>query len=527
MREVYPLADGAAAFDVCYEGITFDGDPVVYRSRCANARPRGARVASPGGVVAITAHPLFPWDGQFNWPWIPRAFDEPLIDAFERAHAGVMIDLDDGWSSSPLRPGRSTNADLALATSPAQVRPGQHAIPIGLTAVAILYHVNGVDHLRLSARAVAGIFDGTITMWNDPVIARDNPEQLPSIAIVATRAGERRPISAALARYVARAAPGAWHPAPDVSWPEGVPFHSLDSSRVEAAKTTNGAITYLEWPLAHAFAVPVASIENHAGRWVMPTAATTTAAGADVSVDDQLDFDPVATDNPGAYPIVYASWAAVDDMPSDPAKGQWLRTYLEFLLGEGQNVLVEGDYGRLSAAVVERARKALGARSRRHSTPPSSVPSAAPTATRSAVAGSGEATITSQPAWTVPSAIANAASVASSPPVTPSTTTNPQARISSKIAAIGTVRTAMAAVMANAAVATMTSPSSTRAVVNASRRDRGPVTNPNVAVARPSTYGVDETGAWSLASSGALPAWNMGATSVANSTSPDAVSSGR
>ena len=360
MREVYPLARGAAAFDVCYEGITFDGDPVVYRSRCANARPRGARAASPGGVVAIAAHPLFPWDGQFNWPWIPRAFDEPLIDAFERAHAGVMIDLDDGWSSSPLRPGRDANADLALATSPAQVRPGQHAIPIGLTAVAILYHVNGVDHLRLSAEAVAGIFDGTIKTWNDPVIAKDNPEaKLPSIAIVARRAGEERQISAALARYVARAAPGAWHLKPNAPWPEGVPFNSLDTSRVEAAKNTNGAITYLAWPLAHAFAVPVASIENHAGRWVAPTASTTTAAADDVSVDDQLGFDPVATDSPGAYPIVYASWAAVDDTPSDPDKGQWLRTYLEFLLGDGQNVLVEGDYGRLSAAVVERARRAV------------------------------------------------------------------------------------------------------------------------------------------------------------------------
>jgi hypothetical protein len=161
--------------------------------------------------------------------------------------------------------------------------------------------------------------------------------------------------------YVARAAPGAWHVKANASWPEGVGFDSLDTSRIEALKRTNGAITYVEWPIAVAFALPVATLENHAGEWRAPTSATTTAAGADARVDGRLFFDPVASDDPAAYPIVYASWAVVDGNAHDAMKLRSIRAYLEFLLGPGQKLIEEGNYGRLSPAVVERALAAVRA----------------------------------------------------------------------------------------------------------------------------------------------------------------------
>ena len=42
--------------------------------------------------------------------------------------------------------------------------------------IAVIYNLEGVDDLQLSAATIAGIFAGTITTWDDPAIAADNPD---------------------------------------------------------------------------------------------------------------------------------------------------------------------------------------------------------------------------------------------------------------------------------------------------------------------------------------------------------------
>ena len=42
--------------------------------------------------------------------------------------------------------------------------------------IAVVYNLDGVDELNLSPATLAGIFNGSITTWNDPAIAADNPD---------------------------------------------------------------------------------------------------------------------------------------------------------------------------------------------------------------------------------------------------------------------------------------------------------------------------------------------------------------
>lgn len=49
---------------------------------------------------------------------------------------------------------------------------------------ALAYFVNGLDGLVLSPAAVSGLLTGSITSWNDPLIAETNPDiELPSTAV--------------------------------------------------------------------------------------------------------------------------------------------------------------------------------------------------------------------------------------------------------------------------------------------------------------------------------------------------------
>ena len=69
-------------------------------------------------------------------------------------------------------------------------------VPTALGAVVVIYNVAGVTDLNLDADAIAGIFLGTITKWNDPAIAALNPgATLPDLAVtvVHRRTARARP----------------------------------------------------------------------------------------------------------------------------------------------------------------------------------------------------------------------------------------------------------------------------------------------------------------------------------------------
>jgi phosphate transport system substrate-binding protein len=82
--------------------------------------------------------------------------------------------IDFGASDAPM-----TDEQLAKLTAPAV------HIPTVLGAVAITYNVPGLTGLKLTPEALAGIFLGKITAWNDAKIAAANPGvTLPSTAIL-------------------------------------------------------------------------------------------------------------------------------------------------------------------------------------------------------------------------------------------------------------------------------------------------------------------------------------------------------
>src|SRR5258707_14624345 len=66
----------------------------------------------------------------------------------------------------------------------AKVKQGVVLIPATAGSIVLAYNLPGVENLKLSREAYAGIFLGKITKWNDPAIAQANQgAKLPSSAI--------------------------------------------------------------------------------------------------------------------------------------------------------------------------------------------------------------------------------------------------------------------------------------------------------------------------------------------------------
>ena len=123
----------------------------------------------------------------------------------------------------------------------------------------------------------------------------------------------------------------------------------------QIVKTTKGAIGYIDLSDAKASGLHYASVKNQAGKFVEPTAAGASAAGAGIDIKDNLLFSALDAKGDAAYPITYQSWVIVYAKQTDHAKGTAVKAYLGYLLGDAQKQLADLDFAPLPDGLHDKA----------------------------------------------------------------------------------------------------------------------------------------------------------------------------
>src|SRR3954454_21684972 len=114
---------------------------------------------------------------------------------------------------------------------------GVFELPDYISAIAVAYNLPSVKDLQLSPDTLAKIFNGSITTWNDPAIAADNPDaQLPSTAVTPVHRSDNSGTTTNFTDYLSKAAPTSWTYPPSGDWP-------LQTG--EAGAQTAGVVTAL------------------------------------------------------------------------------------------------------------------------------------------------------------------------------------------------------------------------------------------------------------------------------------------
>ena len=244
-----------------------------------------------------------------------------------------------------------------------QLRTAQKPIlelPSVLIGIVVIYELPDVrGELKLSGPVVANIFLGKIKVWNDPAIAKLNPEmKLPDLPIQVLHRNDGKGSNYILSDYLAKVSPEFLATAgrgESPKWPVGQAFQR-SQDLVAKLRSTPGSIGYTELNLAVSSAVRVASIKNAAGEFVKPStrsiAAAASASGGKMSNDFRLSL----TNAPGkeSYPISSFTWIYVPVVAKEPGRGAAVANYLKWAYTSGQKIAQEQGYATLPDDVLEK-----------------------------------------------------------------------------------------------------------------------------------------------------------------------------
>ena len=231
-------------------------------------------------------------------------------------------------------------------------------IPTTLGVVAIAYKLSGVDKLQLDGPTLAGIYLGSVKMWNDSAVADLNPGvNLPRTAITVVHRSDGSGTTYHFTDYLGKVS-DEWRSrvgvAKSVQWPAGIGGKGNDGV-AQAIKQTEGAIGYVELAYVIQTGMQQAWLKNKNGKLVQASVAGATAAAAQNPNVSPSNFS--ITDEPGdtTYPIAGFSWIMVRTSISDPAKGKAIVFLLRWLVTDGQAYGTDLQYAPLPKSVQDLA----------------------------------------------------------------------------------------------------------------------------------------------------------------------------
>lgn len=229
-------------------------------------------------------------------------------------------------------------------------------VPTVAAPITISYNLSGVDELHLSASTLADIFQATITNWNDPAIAEDNPDaELPDETITVVHRSDGSGTTSNFTKYLDAAADNWTLGAGDtVAWPASTQGGERNTGVAQLISSTDGAIGYVDLSDADATGLVYASIENAAGEFVAPTLEGATAALEGAVVEDDLSYNPLNAEGAEAYPITSPTFILVRT-DYDPAVAELVKGFLTFLLTDGQDLAEEVGYAALPDGLRQQA----------------------------------------------------------------------------------------------------------------------------------------------------------------------------
>jgi phosphate transport system substrate-binding protein len=237
--------------------------------------------------------------------------------------------------------------------------------PTVLGAAVPTYNVPGISgDLNFTQKALAGIYLGTITKWNDPELANANKNlKLPNTDVVVVHRSDGSGTTYIWTDFLSKASP-EWASKvgkkTSVNWPVGLGGKGNEGVS-GLVKQTPGTVGYVELVYALQNHMNFGNVQNAAGKFVKADLAGVTAAAAGAAKSMPDDFRVSITNAPGpaSYPISSFTWLLIPAKISDAGKRDAIKGFLKWMLTDGQGYNEGLAYSKLPPAVIAKEQKAI------------------------------------------------------------------------------------------------------------------------------------------------------------------------
>jgi phosphate transport system substrate-binding protein len=317
--------------------------------------------ASAQPVTTVTgAGATFPYPIYAKW-----------FESYRRHTSGVEFAYDAVGSEAGIRRLLQSQVDFGASDNPEIVHRlapndegGYLFFPSVVGAVVPIVNLPGVsDNIAFTSEALAGIYLGKITKWNDPVLVRANGgHRLPNLDIVVIHRADGSGTSFAWSEYLSKTN-AAWKAQAGVGlspkWPIGREAKGNDGV-AKMVKEFGGSIGYVEFIYALQNHLSFGRVRNQNGEFVAASLESVSAA-ATSAMEPDADFKASIVDAPGAgsYPIASFTWLVVPARIGDGAKRAAIVDFLKWMLGPGQKQAASLGYVPLPNGLVSREAAAI------------------------------------------------------------------------------------------------------------------------------------------------------------------------
>jgi phosphate transport system substrate-binding protein len=302
----------------------------------------------------------------FPYPIYSKWFDE-----YHKAHPSVQINYQSIGSGGGIRQLLDKTVDFGASDGPMSDEQLQQAgfrilhFPTVLGGAVPSYNIPGMStELKFTPEALAAIFLGKASKWNDPAISGANPGvKLPSEDIVVVHRSDGSGTSYIWTDYLSKVS-DEWRTKvgknTSVNWPVGLGGKGNEGV-AGLIKQTPYSIGYVELIYAIQNSLPYGSVKNSAGEFVKASLASVSAAAAGAAKSMPDDFRVSITDPPGkeAYPISSFTWLLIPAQIQDAAKRSAIKDFLVWMLTSGQQFCEPLAYAKLPKEVVVKEQKAV------------------------------------------------------------------------------------------------------------------------------------------------------------------------
>lgn len=301
----------------------------------------------------------------FPYPIYSKWFSE-----YHKNHSEVQINYQSIGSGGGIRQVTAGTVDFGASDMPMTDKQLQESkakilnLPTVLGGVVPAYNIPGVSgEVKFTPEALAGIFLGKISKWNDKAITSVNPGvNFPDKDIIVVHRSDGSGTTFIWTDYLSKISP-EWKSQvganTSVNWPIGMGGKGNEGV-AGMIRQLSGSVGYVELIYALQNNIPYGSVRNAAGTFLKASLESVTAAAASAP-KMPADFRVSITNSPGkdAYPISSFTWLLVPAQSKNAADGKILVDFLNWMVSDGQKLTAALSYAPLPENVAAKEKEAI------------------------------------------------------------------------------------------------------------------------------------------------------------------------